>query len=197
MAPRALIVRWRKEKARRRKTQPKAFAQKAASGLNVNAVRQNASFQYRAHADGSFMYQRLEHYIKTNKPHHRILFWMFNPNIRDAEERTFKDDPYNPEKDSRHPKMAVELLLDLYRQQDESLAIFQWDVVVLEHSDYHDKWMYFRGQECMLIYRRGHEVFQSKVYTNPTWLKKLPIKKVEWVGEPLLLERDSLRELRA
>ncbi len=223
MAPRTLMVRWRKDKMRRKKQSQKAFATKAASTFYKHVKKTEAVFQADNRVAGKFEAQmaRLEHYIKRHKPHHTILYSLFKPAIEQVARKVFPEEIIKPQEVWKrgikihrngyieetledvtpstfeagiHPFIAVEQLLDLYKQQDESLAVFQWDVVLLGHSDHHDIWMYFRGQECFVVYRRGQEVFQSIRYKNPMWLKAFAyrsVNKLEWAGEPMTLESNS------
>ncbi len=220
MAPRQLMVRFRKYKIKQKRERPKAFASKASGGLSRHAMAENASFQYNRRGGGNadWAMQRLHHYIKTRKPHHTILYWIFNPAIRHASEEMYQ--PVKPEvlrefkkvvsrtssgfaqefiqeteevvEESLHPKIAAELLEQQYIDQDPALKVFQFDCILLEHSDYHDKWMFFRGRECFLVFRKDKEVRQSRMYRDPAFLKRLHLRKVEWAGEPMYLDqRDS------
>lgn len=221
MAPRQLIVRWRKDKAKRRRERPRAFSTKANSGVNTFAVKENASFQYRKRGGGNtdYMMQRLHHYIKVKNPHKRILYWLFSRAIRHASEELYpevkdtvnptwlkkfkttesgfgystEEEDYTPTNDV-HPKIAVENLFDLYAQQDPSLKVFQFEAVVLERSSHHEVIMFFRGQECFILFRKGKYVQRSRMYKDPMFLKHLSLKKVEW-EEEYILDRESLADL--
>ena len=185
MAPRQLMVRWRKDKARRYKTRPKAFAQKALSGVNNKSKSGNSreasehgifSNDHRGAGGAERNFKTLKHFIDTRRPHHRYLYQFFGPAVMDAAEALAGD-----------PKMAVELLLERYVAQDPVLDVFRYESVCLERSPIHELYMFFRGRECFLIYRKKNELRMSRTYMSLMYLKNLPTRKVEWAGEPVYL----------
>jgi hypothetical protein len=175
------MARWRKEKAQRRLKQPKAFSTKGSASLTAYALREEAVFKhsYRGGGGAQHAFTRLKHYVDQAKPHHRILYQMFFPAIRRASQEI------------NDPKLLAELLLDRYAVQDPLLAAFKFDVVSLGHSEDHDIWMFFRGRECFLVFRRGTTVRRSEMYMNTEFLKNLPISKVQWAGEPVKIPVSS------
>jgi hypothetical protein len=173
MAPRPLIVRWRKYKAKRRRETPKAFATKASASFMHHTMKTEAIFRGRDRV-GDVQIERLKHYISRHKPHHRILYMLFEPAIREVVSESTDD-----------PRMAVELLIARYAAQDESLKVFEYDVVRLEHSDFHEVLMYFRGTDCFMVYLKRGWAKKSMHYSSTEYLKSLPLTKIKWAGEPV------------
>jgi hypothetical protein len=223
------MVRLRKYKMKQRKTAPKAFSQKALSGLNAKSKSGKTrfdvpEFDYSKRGGGNAEYQvkRLEHFIKTHKPHHRILYWLFNPAIRHASEQVFPqptqevifegvrkfhrtksgygystiEERPQPVREDMHPKIAVEQLIDILQQQDGELKVFAFESVHLEKSPNHDVWLYFRGRECFGVYRKFREVWVTVMYSDITRLKDaLWRRTATWAGEPFKLDHNSLADL--
>lgn len=182
MAKSQLMQRWVKYKARRRKTQPKAFANKASGNLNRFAMRDYAVFRGHDRVGNTDNVKRLEHYINTRKPHHRILYMLFGANVKKAE-AVLKNDL----------KMACDLLMDRYAMQDPTLEAFKFDCITLGSSHLHLTLMFFRGRECFLVHKVHDKVQLSIMYWSTNYLKSLSLKQVEWAGEPVYLDKsDSL-----
>jgi hypothetical protein len=191
MAPRSLIVKWRKQKAQRRTTQPRSFSTKGASTFYKHVKKTEAMFQAQQRVTGSVAdakerservaesaIKRFKYYVERLQPEHKILLFALRQQLEDV---IRKDDP------ATDPRMSVEILKDRYARQDPLLAAFKFDVIRLESSDFHEKWMFFRGSECFLVFRREHEIFMSVMYRDPMFLKALPFKKVQWAGEPSII----------
>lgn len=180
MAPRALMVRWRKAKAKRRREAPKAFATKASAGFTKHVMRTEQMYKGHDRISSSPQIARLEHYIKRMKPHHIILFNLFKPALTQASQALASD-----------PKMSVELLLERYIAMDPALSVFRYNVVVLEQSDFHSVSLHFSGPKCFLVYMKRNWVKVSMEYSSTEILKSLPLSKVAWAGEPIYLDLDS------
>lgn len=158
---RQLMERWRKWEAKKRRTKPKQFSNRAYGIIDRGAMREAGVNAY-GHRARSFMG------IEEEKLLHFLFGIPDNPTIRP----------------SNDPRLAVEYRIEYLKMEGPFARLLEFTCIFLEGSEESERStrLFFRGQEFFLVHHDVSVWKRSIIYSDHDWVMRLYQEgRIKWL----------------